>query len=127
MSDKPSSRQKMRVVDVELVETMTRALGNRPASTVMEFFGISVNSWNKIRQGEPIRLSVADRLEARISGQVHFAEARALRPAALGPGSRECPPITGPFPRDFQVNENHKIAQQYRSGSRKIESGEPRA
>ena len=45
---------------------MHRALPAQTAESVMDRFGISVNTWVKIRDGQPIRPSVADRLLERL-------------------------------------------------------------
>lgn len=45
---------------------MHRELPAQTAESVMDRFGISVNTWVKIRDGHPIRPSVADRLLERL-------------------------------------------------------------
>lgn len=45
---------------------MQSALPAQTAESVMDRFGISVNTWVKIRDGHPIRPSVANRLIERL-------------------------------------------------------------
>ena len=49
-----------------IVEKMDLELRAQTAECVMDTFGISVNTWVKIKRGEPIRRSVGHRLVARL-------------------------------------------------------------
>lgn len=57
----------MKHVPPEIVERICRIRQRDPSAPVMQQFGISDNSWRKLRRGEPLRRSVADRLIARFS------------------------------------------------------------
>lgn len=59
-------RQSMTLIGTELAAHMAERLTAQTAEIVMQTFGISVNTWVKIRAGQPIRASVADRLLRRI-------------------------------------------------------------
>ena len=43
-------------------------LDGQTDAALMTSFGISYNTWRKVRAGQPIRRSVADRLEQRLLG-----------------------------------------------------------
>jgi DNA-binding Xre family transcriptional regulator len=45
---------------------MMRALPAQTDACLMQTFGISLNTWNKLKKGEPIRKSVATRLIERL-------------------------------------------------------------
>src|SRR3546814_10885831 len=49
-----------------VVEVMRSNLQAQTATCVMNSFGISVNTWTKLRDGKPIRRSVAERLIGRL-------------------------------------------------------------
>jgi hypothetical protein len=53
-------------IEPSTATAMHRALPSQTAECVMDRFGISVNTWVKIRDGQPIRPSVADRLIERL-------------------------------------------------------------
>jgi DNA-binding Xre family transcriptional regulator len=53
-------------VDGVSIERMTRALSAQTDAGLMQTFGISLNTWNKLKKGEPIRQSVATRLIERL-------------------------------------------------------------
>ena len=55
-------------VDRRLVERMARRLPAQTAPCVMETFGISINSWVKLREDQPVRRSLAERLVCRLRG-----------------------------------------------------------
>lgn len=61
-----AGRRNMALVDTEVASRMAATLPVQTAGTVMETFGISMNTWVKIRKGQPIRASVADRLLVRL-------------------------------------------------------------
>jgi hypothetical protein len=53
-------------VSPTLVEKLNGKLRAQTAECVMNTFGISVNTWLKMRKGMPIRKSVAERLLQRV-------------------------------------------------------------
>ncbi|EZP83973.1 hypothetical protein BV97_01166 [Novosphingobium resinovorum] len=53
-------------LDRELAAQMARRLPAQTASCVMDTFGISINSWVKLRDDQPVRRSLAERLIARL-------------------------------------------------------------
>ncbi|WP_454883180.1 hypothetical protein [Sphingomonas oryzagri] len=54
------------VLDRHLIEHMRARLPAQTKECVMETFGISANTWVKIKRGEPIRRSTADQLVKRL-------------------------------------------------------------
>ncbi len=52
------------------VEKLNGRLRAQTAECVMETFGISVNTWLKMRKGMPIRKSVAERLLQRVGADL---------------------------------------------------------
>lgn len=54
-------------VNPSFIEKMNARLRAQTAECVMATFGISVNTWLKMRKGMPIRKSVAERLVRRMS------------------------------------------------------------
>jgi len=56
----------MLTVPPDLVAAMRQALPPGHPSRVMQAYGISWNTWNKLRDHQPIRRSVAKRLLERI-------------------------------------------------------------
>lgn len=56
----------MRCVAPAVVVRMRADLPGETDGVLMQRFGISYNTWRKVRAGEPIRRSVADRLEQRM-------------------------------------------------------------
>lgn len=55
-----------RVVSPAIVECMLSGMDSQSRESLMDAFGISYNTWRKVRAGDPIRASVADRLEQRV-------------------------------------------------------------
>jgi uncharacterized protein (UPF0210 family) len=55
-----------RRVDPDIVRKMLENLPGQTDPVLMSHFGISYNTFRKIRAGEAIRRSVADRLEKRL-------------------------------------------------------------
>ena len=53
-------------VNPKVVEQLGGQLRAQTAECVMDTFGISVNTWVKMRRGMPIRKSVAERLLQRV-------------------------------------------------------------
>lgn len=60
----------MHKIDPSMVAQIERCLSNRKPDHIMEVLRISLNTWNKLLLGEPIRSSVAERLLSRFNGQM---------------------------------------------------------
>lgn len=58
----------MRPVPQHVVDHMVAGMRGQTSDVLMMQFGISYNTWRKIRAGDPIRDSVAQRLEQRVLG-----------------------------------------------------------
>ncbi|WDF73648.1 hypothetical protein [Novosphingobium sp. KACC 22771] len=58
--------ENQRVVPPDLVERMAQRLSRQSRDELMDRYGISYNTWRKLRAGDPIRASVAERLEQRV-------------------------------------------------------------
>lgn len=56
----------LRCVDPMIVNRMMAQLSGETDEALMRDFGISYNTWRKVRTGSPIRRSVAERLERRV-------------------------------------------------------------
>ncbi|WP_420143011.1 hypothetical protein [Sphingobium sp.] len=56
----------MRPVPQHVVDHMLAGMLGQTSDVLMMQFGISYNTWRKIRAGDPIRDSVARRLERRV-------------------------------------------------------------
>lgn|GEM_PF-3277882 len=65
-SARPPARLARARLDHEAIEQMTRALRVQTDDCVMETFGISVNTWFKLKKGEAVRASVVERLMERL-------------------------------------------------------------
>lgn len=63
--------RRLLVVPEATVRRMRAALRAQTADCISATFGISMNTWTKVRDGQPIRRSVAERLLERLdaSGQ----------------------------------------------------------
>jgi len=59
-------RSGLSVVDPDLVTMLRQGLRAQTAECVMATFGVSIVTWSKIRDGKPIRTSVAQRLVERL-------------------------------------------------------------
>lgn len=59
----------LRVVDPSIVRLMRMEMRGETDKALVPQFGISYNTWRKVRAGEPIRRSVADRVEERVRRQ----------------------------------------------------------
>ncbi|WP_313804797.1 hypothetical protein [Sphingobium sp.] len=59
----------MRRIDPALVARMEQCLHGRKPDHIMEVLGISLNTWNKLLLGVPVRESVASRLLVRFDTQ----------------------------------------------------------
>ena len=59
---------KLTTIDPNVVSRMATMLPRHTAEDIQDCFGISLNTWTKLRKGEAIRHSVATRLIARIDG-----------------------------------------------------------
>lgn len=55
-----------RIVPPDMVEHMAERLSRQSRDELMDRYGISYNTWRKLRAGDPIRASVAERLEQRV-------------------------------------------------------------
>ncbi len=73
-------RMGTRTIDATLVRVMQGLATGRTDETLNAQFGISYNSWCKIMTGQPIRASLADRLEQRIR-HLEMPEVGASQPA----------------------------------------------
>ena len=56
-----------RPIDPAVVRFMTSIVEGQTDECLNAQFGISYNTWRKLRKGEPIRASLADRLEHRVA------------------------------------------------------------
>ncbi|WP_051519851.1 hypothetical protein [Sphingobium sp. Ant17] len=63
------SRRHMAILDGAIVARMSALLPAQTERCVMQTFGISVNTWVKVKQGQPIRPSVANRLIERLQSK----------------------------------------------------------
>ncbi len=61
-----SGRPNMRNVDDYIAQAMQHILDGQTDEKLMPQFGISYNTWRKVRAGMPIRSSVATRLERKV-------------------------------------------------------------
>ena len=62
--------QKLQYVDPDLVERMAVLLSSQSPDEVQQQLGIGINTWTKLRKGQAIRQSVAQRLIERV---IHVA------------------------------------------------------
>ncbi|MFT3966287.1 MAG: hypothetical protein QM690_10435 [Sphingobium sp.] len=62
----------MRHIEPRLVAQLDKRLTSRKPGHIMEQLGISLNTWDKLLAGEPIRASVANRLIERFSGSAEI-------------------------------------------------------
>lgn len=70
---RPTDRQvAMRQIDSELVQHLATRLECRKPDHVMAKLGISLNTWDKLLTGSPIRASVASRLVDRFSDHINI-------------------------------------------------------
>jgi hypothetical protein len=61
-----TGRSQLYYIDPDLIRNARDRLRAQTADCVMETFGISVNTWVKMRDGKPIRASVAERFIQRV-------------------------------------------------------------
>ncbi|MBG6120489.1 MULTISPECIES: hypothetical protein [unclassified Sphingobium] len=59
----------MRPVPQEVLIHMLAGMCGQTSDVLMMQYGISYNTWRKIRAGDPVRKSVAERLEQRVFGE----------------------------------------------------------
>jgi hypothetical protein len=59
-------QQKLVNLDAEIVNRMLEMKPAQTSAALMSRFGISYNTWTKIRAGEPLRASLAGRLTERV-------------------------------------------------------------
>ena len=62
------------VVDIDLVSDMARKCASQTSTNLSDQFGISWNTWSKLRKGQPIRRSVAIRLVSRVLNEAGIDE-----------------------------------------------------
>jgi hypothetical protein len=62
------------VVDMLLVSNMARKCASQTPVNLNDQFGISWNTWSKLRKGQPIRRSVALRLVSRVLNEAGVDE-----------------------------------------------------
>jgi hypothetical protein len=67
MESRNAPRTALRCVDPMIVNRMMAQLPGETDEALMREFGISYNTWRKVRTGSPIRRSVAERLERRLT------------------------------------------------------------
>lgn len=60
----------MRPVKPKVLDQMLAEMRGQTSNVLMMQYGISYNTWRKIRAGDPIRQSVAERLEQRVFGSI---------------------------------------------------------
>lgn len=68
-----SRKLNMCIVNADLVEEIAPLVGSQ--SDIMTRVGISWNSWVKVVDGLPIRLSVGERLRSRVIGELRKSPA----------------------------------------------------
>lgn len=66
----PCTDKNLRPVDAIIVSRIRDQLTGETDEALMGRFGISYNTWRKVRSGKPIRRSVAERLEQRMVASV---------------------------------------------------------
>ena len=66
----PTEDPRLSYVNPAIVARMRDRLRAQTAECVMATFGVSVNTWVKMRKGMPIRHSVAERLLRRIGADL---------------------------------------------------------
>ena len=60
------TRPGLRPVMDKVAQRMRRDVRAETDASLTEQFGISYNTWRKVRTGEAIRASLADRIESRV-------------------------------------------------------------
>ncbi|WP_156356850.1 hypothetical protein [Sphingomonas sp. Leaf38] len=68
----------MRPVPAHIVSQMLAAMRDETGSALMMRYGISYNTWRKLRVGDPVRDSLAERLERRVV-ELQAADPRSYR------------------------------------------------
>lgn len=66
-------------LDRAFVEMLVKRRSCDNRDPLMQTFGISANTWKKIREGKPIRASLAERLIERMTSEGVSADANILR------------------------------------------------
>lgn len=66
MSSPTAAAGRLRPVEPAIAERMRRDVRGETDEALTAQFGISYNTWRKIRSGQAIRASVAARLESRL-------------------------------------------------------------
>lgn len=62
--------QKLQYIDAGMVAKMSALLTRQSPEEVQSRLGIGMNTWTKLRKGEAIRQSVAERLLERLQGRL---------------------------------------------------------
>lgn len=62
--------QKLSHVEPQLVEAMLAMAQRQTPEAIQERFGIGINTWTKIKRGQPVRESVVTRLVERVERQL---------------------------------------------------------
>ncbi|WP_156348363.1 hypothetical protein [Sphingomonas sp. Leaf34] len=68
----------MRPVPAHIVSQMLADMRDETGSALMMRYGISYNTWRKLRVGDPVRDSLAERLERRVV-ELQAADPRSYR------------------------------------------------
>lgn len=66
MTMAPHPKPRLRPVALHVAERMRREVRGETDELLTEQFGISYNTWRKVRSGQAIRASVAQRIESRL-------------------------------------------------------------
>lgn len=64
------------VVEADLVDVLRGWRAENASTPLMQQLGISYNTWRKVQAGEPVRLSVAERLKAHTQPQLQRRQQR---------------------------------------------------
>lgn len=64
------TKRRLQYIDPVLVSKMASLLPRESPEEVQCQFGIGINTWVKLRRGEAIRYSVAERLVKRVEDQL---------------------------------------------------------
>lgn len=65
-SHSPAASPRLRAVEPAIAERMRRDVRGETDEVLTAQFGISYNTWRKVRSGQAIRASVATRIENRL-------------------------------------------------------------
>ncbi|HEX7821844.1 MAG TPA: hypothetical protein VF463_14640 [Sphingobium sp.] len=62
-----ASRGRMAQLDPALIEAFSQRLDEPTAKHAMAALGISIRTWDKLKRGEPVRASLAERVVQRLA------------------------------------------------------------